>query len=119
MGLSKRLTPIYGQAPCFPSISFITGGACSGLDPYAGPHIHTVKLVRGILIVTSILETSAGASSSSSSGATLDQDSADDYPKIREVPVGTPPRRAASSSWWPRLEGLHRTDPADIPPSED
>jgi hypothetical protein len=86
----ERLAPVYGQAPCFPAISSTIGGACSGLNPYAGQHIRTVKLVRGISIVTSILQPSAGASSSSSSAVTPDQDSADDYPEIRECTCGDP-----------------------------
>jgi hypothetical protein len=44
----ERLTSVYGQVPCFPAISSTTCGACLGLDPYAGLHIRTVKLVRGI-----------------------------------------------------------------------
>jgi hypothetical protein len=51
----ERLTLVYGQALCFSAISSTTEGACSGLDPYAWLHIRTVKLVRGIPIVTSIL----------------------------------------------------------------
>jgi hypothetical protein len=73
---------IYGQAPCFPAISSTSDGVCSSLDPYTGLHICTVKLVRGISIMTSIIQPSAGASSSSSSTASLDQDLADDYPEI-------------------------------------
>jgi hypothetical protein len=84
------LAPVYGQAPCLPAISSTMGDACSGMDPYAGLHIRTVKLVRGISIVTSILQPSARASSSSSSATFLDQDSADDYPEIRESICGDP-----------------------------
>jgi hypothetical protein len=73
------LALVYGQAPYFLAISSITGGACSGLDPYVGLHICTVKLIRGIPIMTSILQPSTGASSSPSSATSLDQDSADDY----------------------------------------
>jgi hypothetical protein len=51
---SKRLTPVYGQAPCFLAISSTTGGACLVLNLYTRLYIHTVKLVRGISIVTSI-----------------------------------------------------------------
>jgi hypothetical protein len=86
----ERLALIYGQAPCFSGISYTIGGVCSGLDPYGGQHIHTIKLVQGIPIVTSILQPSVGASSSSSSTATPDQDSADDYPEIRESTRGNP-----------------------------
>jgi hypothetical protein len=80
----KHLVLVYGEAPCFSAISSTTVGVYSGLDPYVELHIRTVKLVQGILIVTSILQPSAGASSSSSSTASLDQGSADDYPEIRE-----------------------------------
>jgi hypothetical protein len=78
----ERLAPVYGQTPCFLPISSTTGGACSCLHPYARLHICTIKLVRGIPIVTSILLSSARASSSSSSAASPNQDSADDYPEI-------------------------------------
>jgi hypothetical protein len=77
------LAPAYGQIPCFPIISSTTGSACSGLDHYEEPHICTIKIVQGIPIVMSILQPSAGASSLSSSAASPDQDSADDYPQIR------------------------------------
>jgi hypothetical protein len=81
-------TPVYGQAPCLPVISSTISGGCSGLDPYAGLHIRTVKLVRGIPIVTSIIQSSAGASSSSSSTAFPKQDSTDDYPEIEGSTCG-------------------------------
>jgi hypothetical protein len=51
----ERLTPVYGQASCPPTISSISGGACSGLNPYVGPYIYIAKLVRGIPTMTSIL----------------------------------------------------------------
>jgi hypothetical protein len=78
----EHLTSGYRQAPCLSAISSTAGGAYSGLDPYARLHIRTVKLVQGILIVTSILQPSAGVSSSSLSTASPDQDSVDDYPDI-------------------------------------
>jgi hypothetical protein len=77
-----RLVPVHGQAPYFLATSSASGGACSGLDLYAGRYIHTAKLIWGILIMTSILWPLAGASSSSSSTTSLDQDSSDDYPEI-------------------------------------
>jgi hypothetical protein len=84
----ERLTPVYEQAPYFPTISSISGGVFSGLDPYVRSYIRTVKLIRGIPIVMSILQLSAEASSSSSSAASPDQDSADDYPEIRGSTCG-------------------------------
>jgi hypothetical protein len=59
-----------------------------GLDPYVGPYIRTAKLVRAIPIVMSVLQSSAGASSSSSSATFPDQNSADDYPEIGESTCG-------------------------------
>jgi hypothetical protein len=86
----ERFAPVHGQAPYFSAISSTTGSVCSGLDPDVGLHIRTIKLVQGIPILTSILQPSAGASSSSSSASSPDQDSADDYPKIRESTCGDP-----------------------------
>jgi hypothetical protein len=73
---------VYGQAPCLPTISSTSGEACSGLDPLAGPYIRTARFIWGIPIEASILQPSVGASSSSSSAASPDQDSADDYLEI-------------------------------------
>jgi hypothetical protein len=64
------------------------GGSCSGLDPCAALHIHTVKLVQGIPVVPSILWPLVRASSSSSSTSTPDQDSSDDYPEIETSACG-------------------------------
>jgi hypothetical protein len=52
-------------------------------DLFDGPYICTVKLVRGIPVVTTILRPCAGASSSSSLALSSDQGSSEDYPKIR------------------------------------
>jgi hypothetical protein len=84
----ERLASVYGQAPCFSAISLTTGGACLGLDPYVGLHIRAIQLVRGIPIMTSILRPSAGASRSSSSTMSDEQDSTDDYPEIRGSTCG-------------------------------
>jgi hypothetical protein len=69
-----------------PSSTF--GGACSGLDPFVGLYIHTTKIIRGIPIVTSILQPLIGASSSSSSASSPSQDSSNDYPKIEASVCG-------------------------------
>jgi hypothetical protein len=93
---TERLTPVYGQAPYFPAISSTTGGARSDLDPYAGLHIHIIKLVQGIPIMASILQSSAGASSSSLSAASPNQESDDDYPNIEKSTCGDPHRGGSS-----------------------
>jgi hypothetical protein len=51
-------------------------------DLFDGPYIRTVKLVRGISVVTTILRPCARASSSSSSALSSDQWSSEDYPEI-------------------------------------
>jgi hypothetical protein len=52
-------------------------------DLFDGPYIRTVKLVREIPVMTTILRPCAGASSSSSSALSSDQASSEDYPEIR------------------------------------
>jgi hypothetical protein len=52
-------------------------------DFFDGSYIRTVKLVRGIPVVTTILRPCAGASSSFSSALSSDQGSFEDYPEIR------------------------------------
>jgi hypothetical protein len=73
-----------GLAPehLVPAPSSTSGNTCSGLDPFAGLYIRTVKLVRGILIVLSTLRTFTGALSSSSSTSSPSRDSSDEYLKI-------------------------------------
>jgi hypothetical protein len=51
-------------------------------DLFDRPYIRTVKLVRGIPVVTTILRPCARASSSSSSALSSDQGSSKNYPKI-------------------------------------
>jgi hypothetical protein len=51
-------------------------------DLFDGSYIRTVKLVRRIPVVTTILRPCAGASSSSSSTLSSDQGSSEDYPEI-------------------------------------
>jgi hypothetical protein len=58
-------------------------------DLFDGPYIRTVKLVRGIPVVTTILRPCAGASSSSSSTLSSDQGSSEDYPEIRVSTCGS------------------------------
>jgi hypothetical protein len=76
----KMLPP--AAAPEHTASSSTTGGAHSDSDPFAGMYICTAKLVRGIPVVTSILRPYAGASSSSSSALSSDQESSEDYPEI-------------------------------------
>jgi hypothetical protein len=78
----KMLPPGSASEHPAPTPSSTSGGACSGLDPFARLYIHTAKHVRGIPIVTSILWPFAGASSSSSSASSPGRDLFDDYPKI-------------------------------------
>jgi hypothetical protein len=78
----KRLMLAHGQDLCSPIHSSTSGGACLGSDPCAGLFIRTVKIAQGILVVMFILQSSAGASSSSSLVRSPGQESANDYPEI-------------------------------------
>jgi hypothetical protein len=51
-------------------------------DLFDGSYIRTVKVVRGIPVVTTILRPCAGASSSSPSALSSDQGSSENYPEI-------------------------------------
>jgi hypothetical protein len=51
-------------------------------DLFDGPYIRTVKLIRGIPVVTTILRPCAEAASSSPSALSSDQGSSEDYPEI-------------------------------------
>jgi hypothetical protein len=86
----KMLYP--GPASEYPALapSSAPVGSCSGLDPCAGLYTHTAKPVRDIPVVTSVFWPLAGASSLSSSTSTFEQDSSDDYPKIRTNTCGEP-----------------------------
>jgi hypothetical protein len=70
----ERLASADGQAPSFLATSSTLGGACSGVESYAGLYICTGKVIQGISVVMSILRPSARASNSSSSAASPDQD---------------------------------------------
>jgi hypothetical protein len=59
-------------------------------DLFDIPYIRTVKLVRGIPVVMTILRPCAGASSSSSSALSSDQVSSEDYPKTGVSSCGSP-----------------------------
>jgi hypothetical protein len=71
-----------------PAPSSASGGAYSGLDPFAGLYIRTAKLVRGIPIVTSTLRPFIRASSSSSLASSPGRDSSDDYLEIEASACG-------------------------------
>jgi hypothetical protein len=63
----KHHALVYGQAPYLPTDPSISGGVCSGLNPYTWLYYCSVTTSRGLLIWKTILQSSAGVSSSSSS----------------------------------------------------
>jgi hypothetical protein len=79
----RHLAPMYGTSPYYPDDPSTPGGACSGLNPHAGSCYLFAMPSQGCPIGKTILRSLAGASSSSSSGATPDRDSIEDYPEIR------------------------------------
>jgi hypothetical protein len=71
-----------GEATEHTAPSSASSGTQADSDFFDEPYIHTVKLVRGIPVVTTILRPCAGASSSSSSALSSNQGSSEDYPEI-------------------------------------
>jgi hypothetical protein len=126
----EHRAPADGQAPWSPTTSSTSGSVCSGLDPFAGLYIRTAKIVRGIPVMMSTLRPLAGASSSSSSVASPDQDLSDDYPKIGISACGDSTREDRltfmvalngdpshnSSSRYPTIE---RSEASDVQTSND
>jgi hypothetical protein len=78
----KRLAPVYGQAPYLLANSSTLGGFCSDLNRYVEPYHCAAKTTQGIPIRAPIFQPSVGTSSSSTSAASPDQDSTNDYPEI-------------------------------------
>jgi hypothetical protein len=78
----KRLASVYWHPPYLLASSSTSGGVCLGLNPYAGPYHCAAKMTWGIPIETPIFQSSAETLSSSTSAASPDQDSSDDYPEI-------------------------------------
>jgi hypothetical protein len=71
-----------GEAAKHTAPSSALSGTQADLDFFDEPYIRTVKLVRGILVVTTILRPCGRASSSSSSALSSDQGSSEDIPEI-------------------------------------
>jgi hypothetical protein len=77
----KMLPP--GPAPEHLALtSSASSSSCSSSDPCAGIYICAGKIVRGVSVMTSILQPMVGASSSSTSVSPSDPNSSDDYLKI-------------------------------------
>jgi hypothetical protein len=115
----KMLLP--GSAPEHPAPASSSASDISyvGSDRCAGNYIRIVKIIRGISVVTSILQPLAGASSSSTSASTPYSDSSDDYPEIGGQRVRGTCERRSFYLWWPRMVIGQTTSPADIPPLGD
>jgi hypothetical protein len=112
----ERLISVYGQALYLSAILSTTGGAYSGLNPYAGPYIHTVRFVQGSLVGHLSSSHRLEHRALPHRQRSLIKTQLMTTPRSGEVPLGTLLRRATLSSWWPRLEHLLTTAPADIPP---
>jgi hypothetical protein len=110
----KHHAPVYGQTPFISANASTSGGACSSMNPYTG---HTIASSR---------QHKESRSGHPSSSHRLEHRAPLHWqrPLIKtqltttsssgEVPVGTPPIRVASSSWWPRPEHICRTAPVGI-----
>jgi hypothetical protein len=95
-GPTPRHEPVYGQASYLLIDPSTSGRACSGLNPHVGSYYLSVMMSQGYPIGKTILLPLAGASSSSSSRATPDRDSAENYHEI-----------GASACWNPAIQA-HR-----------
>jgi hypothetical protein len=73
---------IYGASPYYSTDPSISGGACSGLNPHAGPYYLFAIKSQGRLIRKNSIQSSDGSSNSSSSGVTSGRDFIEDYPEI-------------------------------------
>jgi hypothetical protein len=71
-----------GEVTEHTALSYASSETQADSDFFDGSYIRTVKLVRGIPIVTTILRPCGGASSSSSSALSSDQGSSEDYLEI-------------------------------------
>jgi hypothetical protein len=105
----RHPTLVYGTAPYYPADPSTSGGSRSDLNPHAGSYYLSVITYQGRPIRKTILQSSDGASSSSSSGATPDRDSIEDYHGIGAALVGTLPSKPAASTWWGRPGAFLRT----------
>jgi hypothetical protein len=76
-----RMLPL-GEAAEYIAPSSASSETQAESDLFDGPYIHTVKLIRGIPVVTTILRPCAGAASSSPSALSSDQGSSENYPEI-------------------------------------
>jgi hypothetical protein len=80
-GEDLRMLPP-GEATEHTALSSASSETRADSDFFNGPYIRTVKLVRGIPVLMTILRPCAGASSSSSSALSSDQEPSEDYPEI-------------------------------------
>jgi hypothetical protein len=85
---------VYGKAPYYPVDQSTSGGACSGLNPYAGSYYLSTMTSQRFSIGTPISQPSAGVASSFSMRVSLDRDSTKDYPEI-----------GGRDCWNPAVEG--------------
>jgi hypothetical protein len=115
----KQFALVYGQAPYLPGSSSTSGGACIGLNPFARSYHPIAKAAQELQIRTSIFQPLTETSSSSTSRASLDRNSVDDYPKIRGSTCWNPTEEGHLLSCWPRLEHPLKIAQADIPPLRD
>jgi hypothetical protein len=92
----RHPAPVYGVSPYYPVNPFTSGGACSDLNPHAGPYYLSAMTSQGRPIGKTILHSLPKASSSSGLGATPDWDSIEDYPETR-----------CNACWNPAIEACH------------
>jgi hypothetical protein len=106
-----------GEATEHTAPSSASSGTQADSDFFDEPYIRTVKLVRGIPVVTTIIQSCAGASSSSSSTLSSDQGSYEDYPEIGVSTCGSSADISRLICMVAPKKISLATAPAGIPPS--
>jgi hypothetical protein len=113
----KHPTPVYGTTPHYPTDLSTLNGDCSGLNPHTRPYYLAAMTSQSTPIRATISQSSTGTSSSSSSGASYDRGSTEDYLEVRGSCYWNRRLRVALSARWPQhLSGIA---PVGTPPSED
>jgi hypothetical protein len=94
-----------------------SGGSFSGSDPCARSYIRTVKIVRGISVVTSIFRPLVGHRANLHRHRPLIKIHLMTTLRSGPAPARNPRKAVVLSAWWSRMVTDRTTPPTDIPPS--
>jgi hypothetical protein len=112
----RHPAPVYGKTPYYPTDPSTSSGTCSDLNHYAWQYYLSTMTSQERPIRKTILQSSAGASSFSSSGAILIGIPSKIILRSGAVLVQTLPSKPATSAWWGQPGAILRTAPASTRP---